>query len=437
MHKDAVDESHLSQGVRLLFRTKGPRHHFFGYYDKSPFDAEGRRLLCHSVDFNGRLVTEDDTAGIGYWDIESDEYHEVSQTSSFNWQQGSMLQWMPPDFSQWIIFNNCVDEDYRAVMVNMATGEQRLQPTTIYSVSSNGKYAVTPNYRRLYFCRQGYNYLNICDPRWDAQVPDGDGIHLVNLEEGTERLILTTREIVDRNSLPSMEEGPNYLEHMMFNPSGDRFVFMHRWTIADGGIPTRLYAAGLDGDNLHHFPDSLNYGHGYWRSNDEYLIYGRMVSGFSKIRNSRGMLRLLIQPLLKLNRALPRTKTKARLYSKVSAKGLLLLRDGNPEAEVIERRLLWEDGHYSVRPGRPDHILTDTYPDVFCRQKLMVYDMGRKRLLDLADLFCPKAYHGKGYRCDLHPRWDRTGTRVCIDSLQDGTRQMYVYDVAEALKRLD
>ena len=398
---------------------------------------DGRRVLCHSVDFNGRMVCEKDTAGIGCWDIETGEYQEVAQTCSFNWQQGAMLQWMPPDYSQWIIFNNCVDEDYRAVMINMASGKQRLQPTTIYSISPNGKYAVTPNHRRLYFCRKGYSYLNICDPKWDAKVPDGDGVHLVNLEERSERLILTTRDIVDNNHLPSMEEGHNYLEHMMFNPSGDRFVFMHRWHIADGGISTRLYAAGLNGEGLHHFPDSLNYGHGYWRNDREYLIYGRLVSSFSKLRHSRGALRLLLLPLLKFNRALPRTSARAKLYSKVSAKGLLLLRDGEPQAELVEQRLLWEDGHYSVRPGRPDHILTDTYPDAYCQQKLMVYDMGRKRLLDLADLFCPKEYHAKGYRCDLHPRWDRTGTRVCVDSLQDGTRQMYVYDVEKALKNLE
>jgi hypothetical protein len=432
-----TEGSYLMQGVQELFRTQGPGHHFFGYYDKSPFDAGGRRILCHTVNFNGRMVEKEDTAGIGFWDIKTGKYHQMAKTCSFNWQQGSMLQWMPPGYSQWIIFNNCIDNDYKAVMVNTATGEQRLQPTTIYSLSANGKYAVTPNHRRHYFCRRGYSYCNIRDPKWDHKIPDGDGIHLVNLEEGTERLILTTRQIMERERLPSMDDGHNYLEHMMFNPSGSRFVFMHRWSIADGGISTRLYTAGVEGEEIHRFPDSLYYGHGYWRNDHEYLIYGRMVSNFSKFRNSRGMMRNLLHPLLKLNRALPRTKTLLKFKGRIDSKGLLLLHDRAQKIQMVEQRLVWEDGHCSVRPGKQNHILIDTYPDAFCRQKLMVYDMGGKRLIELADLYCPKEYHAKGYRCDLHPRWDRTGNRVCVDSLQDGTRQMYVYDVSEALKEID
>jgi len=34
--------------------TRGPKHHFFGYYDKCPWDATGRLLLALEVDFMGR-----------------------------------------------------------------------------------------------------------------------------------------------------------------------------------------------------------------------------------------------------------------------------------------------------------------------------------------------------------------------------------------------
>lgn len=437
MSEKPTEGSYLMEGVQELFRTRGPRHHFFGYYDKSPFDADGRRILCHTVDFTGRMVEEKDKAEIGVWDIQTGKYEKVAETSSFNWQQGSMLQWMPPDYSQRIIYNDCIDGEFRAVIVHLATGERRLMASTIYSVDSNGKYAITPNFRRLYFCRPGYSYLNICDPKWNKKVPDKDGIHLVDLEKGEEHLIVTTRQIVDNEHLASMDEGDNYLEHMMFNPGSDRFVFMHRWQIADGGIATRLYAAGRQGDNIHLFQDSLSYGHGCWRNDREYLIFGRMVGGFSKLRHCRGLLRFMLRPALRLNRALPHTKTLMRIHNKVAANAFLLLHDGRREATMVDQRHLWDDGHCSVRVGNPNHVLLDTYPDANCRQKLMVYDMGRKTVVELADLFCPKKYHAKGYRCDLHQRWDRTGARVCVDSLQDGTRQMYVYDVAKALRKLD
>ena len=43
----------------------------------------------------------------------------------------------------------------------------------------------------------------------------------------------------------------------------------------------------------------------------------------------------------------------------------------------------------------------------------------------------PREFTGP-YRCDLHPRFNREGTAVCIDSTHQGMmRQLYVVDVAE------
>ena len=48
----------------------------------------------------------------------------------------------------------------------------------------------------------------------------------------------------------------------------------------------------------------------------------------------------------------------------------------------------------------------------------------------IAEFYSPDVFRGAS-RCDLHPRWNRTGTQICVDSVQKGCRQMYIVDVSE------
>ncbi len=42
---------------------------------------------------------------------------------------------------------------------------------------------------------------------------------------------------------------------------------------------------------------------------------------------------------------------------------------------------------------------------------------------------------GKPNRCDLHPRWSPDARSVCIDSIHEGERQMYLVDVSSLTAR--
>ena len=50
--------------------------------------------------------------------------------------------------------------------------------------------------------------------------------------------------------------------------------------------------------------------------------------------------------------------------------------------------------------------------------------------MDIGRFFAPRELDGE-IRCDLHPRWSRDGTQVCLDSVHEGTRQMYVVEVRD------
>ena len=42
---------------------------------------------------------------------------------------------------------------------------------------------------------------------------------------------------------------------------------------------------------------------------------------------------------------------------------------------------------------------------------------------------------GECTRCDLDPNWSRDGRSVCIDSIHEGSRQVYILDVSELTAR--
>ena len=98
--------------------------------------------------------------------------------------------------------------------------------------------------------------------------------------------------------------------------------------------------------------------------------------------------------------------------------------DRSNEVTRIGDGLLTENGHMSYDPaGRL--LLSDTYPDAETglRDLFLWDERNGKRLL--ARLLTDPALV-KTDRCDLHPRWNHEGTQVCVDSVHDGWRGMYV-----------
>ena len=53
--------------------TRGPQHHWFGYYDKREFDPTNRFVLSNQVDFEGRTPTADDVIRVGMIDTANND----------------------------------------------------------------------------------------------------------------------------------------------------------------------------------------------------------------------------------------------------------------------------------------------------------------------------------------------------------------------------
>ncbi len=369
-----------STAIRAL--THEPGHHFFGYYDKSPWDASGRWILGLRVPFMERPPGPDDEAEVGLIDtLQGDEWAPLATTRAWNWQQGCMLQWLGggPE----ILFNDRREGRFIARILHPQTGVERRIPRPIYAADPEGGLGLSINFSRLHHQRPGYGYAGVPDP-WEATPePEEDGIFACDLATGESRLLLSIAEAARHERDASFDGKIHRFNHLQFSRQGDRFAFLHRYR-ADGPHTTRLLTMGMDGGDLQTLSDHGMVSHYDWHPD------GSLIAWASR----RG-----------------------------APDGYWLFPPGGGEPRPLRHPAFGGDGHCSFSPcGR--YLLTDSYPDAAGEQTLMVFHLKRRELvysrqiraLPLADEI----------RCDLHPRWSRAGGQICIDSAFGGSRQMYL-----------
>jgi hypothetical protein len=414
----------LARWARVAFATPLDASHWFGYYSQPPLSADGHWLLAHRADFDGRQIKAEDQVEIGCFDLRNGSWRMLGTTRAFNWQQGAMLQWLGPGYNSKVIFNDQEGDQFVARIVDVATGERRTVPSAIYAVHPSGRRALGVRFERHYFCR-AYHYEGICDKRWEVPIHPDDGILDIDLETGTTRLLVRTAAIAAIESVPNMAETPHWLEHLLWNPSGTRFGFLHRFG-SNENYMTRVFTADPDGKDLFYLSDyaSRTYTHMGWRTDQAFVIFvskskplGQAYSALVQSTNPFKVLPVHIYRGVK--RFLPRRVTEG-LHRE---SGYALVRDGEGAQDLISTGLLWGDGHPSwTRDGR--FMLTDTYADDAGFRHLLLYDAERDHVHSVGKFYSP--HNSCSYRCDLHPRFSRDGQYVVIDTAHMGQHQIMV-----------
>jgi hypothetical protein len=410
--------------LREVFSSQGPASHFFGYYDKSPLDKTGRRLLALRCDLERAQPQAGDQAAVGYFDIETKAYHQLDSSRAFNWQQGAMLQWLGPDFHRRVIFNDLRQGQVVAVLLDLTSGERRLLPGGVTSVAPSGRQAVALDWRYLAQTRPSYSYAGLAAD--DPLPPEDNALWRLDLDSGARHRLIGLAELLSHQRLSSMAGARHSLEHPMVSPDGRRFCFYHRWVLADGGVFTRLYSLSMAGEDLRLLLDSGKVTHACWRGNDQVVLWGGLPSLATGLRRHRLLVKTLLKPLLPFYRRLVRHRPG--LQRAAAGVSYLRLRDSDsPAPRRLADGLLTRDGHPSFHPHNRDLLLTDSYPDEKLEQQLYLYDLAADRLESLGGFKTLASHRETAWRCDLHPRWDFSGRMICVDSLHSGQRQIHLY----------
>ena len=164
--------------------TRGPKFHWFGYYDKLEFDPTGRYVLGMEVDFEGRSPKPDDVIRVGMVDLEGRRpLDRAGQDPAWCWQQGCMLQWRPGSKSE-VVWNDRDGDQFVCHVLDVFSGKKRTVPHPVYALSPDGRWAVAADFRRINDMRPGYGYGGVPDPNADVLAPADSGIFRVDLESG-------------------------------------------------------------------------------------------------------------------------------------------------------------------------------------------------------------------------------------------------------------
>lgn len=360
--------------------------YFFGYYDKSPWDASGRYMLCMRAKNTWTDPDPTDAAEIILIDTENNNsVRKLASTKTWNVQQGCMAQWLGPDFSSRIIYNDLRNGVYCSVIHDMETGVERIIPVPVYTVSPDGKTALSLDFSRLHNLRKGYGYAALSEKTKGDAIPDATAIWRIDLDRGVVSPLFRYEDFVNFEPRAEMNGAVHKVNHLMLSPNGERFMVLHRW-FQGGRKYTRLVTCNVDGSEMYNLSDDDMVSHCFWKNDNEILAF----------ENKRQ-----------------------------SGPGYYLMKD-----KTKEYVHLWEDisfdGHPSYSPTS-DLIVTDRYPDRARVANIMVMKETTHPEVK-ARVFAPFRYDNDT-RCDLHPRWKRDGSEICFDSVFEGHRGLYVLKV--------
>lgn len=376
------------------YRIDSREGFFFGFHDKCPWSIDNTNLLAHRFEFDLRPVEAGDQVEVGYFDSPLlGEFVPVGRTCTWNWHQGAMLQWLGN--SSRIIFNDLSHGRHVARIVDLGEEPARTLPGPVAAVTPDGTKALSYSFARLRASPYGYGYAHGEDPDEGVLLPERSGLDVIDVVAAKQTTIITLSEIARIRPEPSMRGALHYVSHCQFSPSGSRFFVFHLWLYGSNRLGSRMLTCSIEGSRPHVLPTAGMVSHATWRDDESILAYARA------------------QP------------HGDRYY---------LWRDQSDEFHPVGEDQLISDGHPSFSPDKR-WILTDTYPDRFRRRRLLLFDVDSNRCYTLARLHSPREYSAGNLdgmlRCDLHPRWDRPGTKICFDSTHGGRRALCVMEIGD------
>lgn len=406
--------------------TPDSASHFFGFYDICPWDPQDREIcllrfplpLDHHPDGS-------DTADICVWRPDTGIMNKIAETTAWNFQMGARLRWLS---NGTLLFNDIERERDCTRIISREGVVLKTLPKGIATLSADEEVGIAPPYARLGAHYTPYGYRGAKCESMAAPHPADDGVWSVDLRTGTEKLLFSMDELSKTARLP--ENTVQFVSHPTFSPGGSRFIFAHTYETSDGANFSNLFLADRDGKNLRLLLTE-KCGHMDWIDDDTILIWTRLSRALKFARR----LDLFRSPIARFAVQSCR-KWHGKVRNSLISEGFYRVSLADPALkERIATDTILVDGHLCIHPsGRM--LVGDTYPGPDNHLQLFLYSFQSGKRVNISRFNHGVLFKDGGLRCDLHPRWNRAGTRIAVDTCEKGVRRLAVVDATRAIEAL-
>lgn len=362
-------------GVDVLGYKK--KHCFFGYYDISPYNYTNDLLYL--------VLDENNVADIFIRKHTESKGEKIAITKAWNWQQGCRLRWLPGSDRR-IVFNDFCDDSYCSRIINVDDKEEVRISTPLYDINNDGTKGLTLNFERLGVKRPGYGYVNRkYREDYDLSL---EGIDEVDLTNNLKRRLFNYFDIAQVASQVTRNYQNNYINHISYSPSCERFLFF--WiTIINNYHQASLMVYDFKSKMIIPLETEYKVSHYVWLDDNNILctVYDKSRKCQYVLYNIDG--------------------SKKNVFPQLNF-------DGHPVIVDQER------------------FITDSYPDKESFQHLYLCNFKHEEVVPFFDVFAVSTETVEK-RTDLHPRFNKTLNKVVVDCNKKGVREMCLIDISSLL----
>jgi hypothetical protein len=353
---------------------------FFGFHDKSPWSPSMNYLLGHSFEGVGNeSINSIDKVDIALFDDKNWMRKKViANTRSWNWQQGSQLQWIDENR---IVFNDFVNEQCVGRIINKKGENLSYTSYSVGAISPKKNVYVSFCFKELGNAMPGYGY-NFSKDNIQSNTPQLSLV--IDKLQGHDE---SSAKFIDCSNIGKLTLKANsklFLSHTQFSPGGETIAFMKRLANDGKRIVSELFLLNTVTNKIAQVP------------------FYNMVSHFCFVDDNSIL---------------------AYANTKDSGDGYYLVNIQTMEIKNYTERLCIWDGHPSA--SSRGEVVFDTYPDRSRHQTLFFWKGGESKAIEIAKLHAPLNFKND-CRVDLHPRVSPNGEFVCFDSSFTGIRSMCV-----------